>query len=182
MTLPSNFDTLPFVMNNQGFTKVSDILLDIWLPKLSEAELKLLLTIIRQTIGWNKQRDRISHSQFQKKTGLSPRSITKAVESLSSRDFIKITDPTGKELSPKHRKYRSDIHYEPTDFTKAKAEIISAQLDNTPMHNMPITIYKDRQQETRRISSKFKKQTDTERVECILKRREGLSCSCFRCS
>jgi phage replication O-like protein O len=79
-------------MKTQGYTKVSDVLIDSWLTDLTEAELKTLLIIIRQTTGWNKPRDRISHSQFIKKTGLSQRSITSAIESLSHRNFIYITN------------------------------------------------------------------------------------------
>jgi phage replication O-like protein O len=170
-------------MHDQRFTKVSDILLDTWLSELSEAELKLLLTIIRQTTGWNKDRDRISHSQFKKKTGLSPRSISSAVESLSTRDFIRITDSFGRELTSDQRKYRSDIHYEPTDFAQAKSAIISAKLNNSTMQNLPITIYNtNKQQYTLSRDFKFKKQSDKERIQCIQKRKQGFSCSCFRCS
>ncbi|GAB5417021.1 MAG: hypothetical protein Crog4KO_18880 [Crocinitomicaceae bacterium] len=170
-------------MQDQGFTKVSDLLLDTWLSQLTEAELKLLLTIIRQTVGWNKKIDRISHSQFKKKTGMSARSISTAVESLSNRNFIIITDSIGRELSPEQRKYRNDIHYAPTDFTQAKSTIIHAKLDKTLMHNLPITIYNtNTQQETPLKSSTIKKQTDRERFECIRKRSQNLSCSCVRCS
>ena len=66
-----------------------------------------------------------------------------------TRDFIRITDSFGRELTSDQRKYRSDIHYEPTDFAQAKSAIISAKLDNSTMQNLPITIYNtNKQQDT----------------------------------
>ena len=174
-------------MQDKGYTKVSDVLLDTWLADLSEAELKTLLIIIRQTIGWNKSRDRISHSQFKTRSGLSQRSITSAVESLSNRNFIKITDYHGRSLSSDERRYKTEIYYETSDFTSAKSAMIMAKLDKTEMQNLPLTIYNTNTQQQTRFSSfknnsKFRKQTDQERYECIRKRQQNLSCSCFRCS
>lgn len=52
---------------------VPDGLFDILLPRLSGAELKVLLYIVRRTFGWKKNSDRISLSQFEngitRKTG-----------------------------------------------------------------------------------------------------------------
>ena len=175
------------VMNDKGYTKVSDVLLDTWLAELSEAELKTLLIIIRQTIGWNKPRDRISHSQFKSKTGLSQRSITTAIEALSHRNFITITDNRGQSLSPQQRQYKTEIYYQTSDFTNAHSATIEAKLDNTQTQNLPLTIYNTyKQQETRFSSSEnkplIKKQSDSERITCIKNQQQGLSCPCFRCS
>ena len=176
-------NTIHLVMNDKGYTKVSDVLLDTWLADLSEAELKTLLTIIRQTVGWNKPRDRISHSQFLKKTGLSQRSISSSIESLSNRNFIKVTDERGQTLSANERRYRTEIYYQTSDFTNAKSTIIMAKYSNTQTQNLPLTIYNNhKQQETPIRSSSIKKQCDRERIECIRKRKQNLSCSCFRCS
>lgn len=45
-------------------TPVPDELFDLWLPHLSEAELKVLLYIIRRTLGFKKDADAISLSQL----------------------------------------------------------------------------------------------------------------------
>jgi phage replication O-like protein O len=86
-------------------TPVPNIVFDLHLPNLSESELKVLLIIIRQTYGWidpytkkRKSRDWISHSQFQKKTNLSRRSISEALKSLSTKNIISITDFKGEPL------------------------------------------------------------------------------------
>lgn len=172
-------------MNNKGYTKIADVLLDTWLSDLSEAELKTLLVIIRKTVGWNKILDRISHSQF-KKTGLSQRSISRAIESLSNRNFIKITDEYGRILSAQERRYRTEIYYQVLDFTKAKFSSVKEKSCNTQMPNLPLTIYNtNTQQETRFRSSKkdpIKKQTDRERIECLRRQEQNISCPCFRCS
>ena len=178
MRLKYNFG----VMQYKGYTKISDLLIDTWLSKLSEAELKTLIIIIRQTIGWNKKRDRISHQQFKKKSGLSARSITTAIESLSYRNFIKISDASGTILTANERRYKSHIYYEATDFTKAKSQLIMAKLDNTTTQNLPLTIYNtNKQQETPLKAFEIKKQSEQERIECMRKQQRNISCSCFRC-
>lgn len=187
MTPYASRNTINPVMNDKGFTKVSDVLIDTWLAELSEAELKTLLIIIRQTIGWNKPCDRIAHSQFKVKTGLSQRSITTAIESLSNRNFITITDKRGQSLSPEERRYKTEIYYQTTDFTKAQSVAILAKLDNTQTQNVPLTIYNTHKQQYTRSSTSenkppIRKQSDSERIECIRKRNLNLSCPCFRCS
>jgi hypothetical protein len=100
-------------------TQVPNFLFDIHLPKLTEAELKILLVTIRQTLGWfdsttgkRKSRDRITHSQFKQKTGLSKRIITKTIQSLSVKNLIEVTDFEGKQLhQPKDRKGKPYLFY-----------------------------------------------------------------------
>ena len=82
-------------------TPVPDEVFDALLPQLSEAELKVLLYIIRRTLGFGKNSDDISLSQIEsgivKKdgnrldhgTGLSRRSVIDAIESLVSQGIIK---------------------------------------------------------------------------------------------
>lgn len=82
-------------------TAVPDILFDELLSELSGAELKVLLYIIRRTIGFKKSTDAISFSQFEdgikthegkvldKGCGLNRETISKALKSLESRHCIK---------------------------------------------------------------------------------------------
>lgn len=97
------------------------MLFDSLLKDLSNAELKILLVIIRQTDGWvnkengqRKDRDQISYSQFVSKTRLSKRSISQAIESLSQKQLIVITDSLGQELNnPSLRQGRYFLFYSP---------------------------------------------------------------------
>lgn len=63
-------------------------LVDHWLPHLDFVELKCLLVIIRQTLGWKKTRDRISLTQMEKFTGSNKSNIGCATEKLQSKGLI----------------------------------------------------------------------------------------------
>ena len=107
-------------MKNNHFTQVQNIVFDKLLPSLTMAELKILLIIIRQTNGWldettrrRKTRDRISHSQFIKKTGLSRRIVIATIQKLIDKELIKVTDDKGVSLhSPTERKGKRRLYYE----------------------------------------------------------------------
>jgi phage replication O-like protein O len=64
-------------------------LVDHWLPLLSEAELRVLLVVIRKTFGWQKTRDRISLSQMTHLTGMTRSGITGGVDGLIEKGIIK---------------------------------------------------------------------------------------------
>lgn len=106
-------------MNYKQSTQVPNIVFDKFLPEFSLAELKLLLIIIRQTQGWvnkksgkRKTRDRISHSQFIKKTGLSRRVISKTIQSLVDKGLIVVSDYRGNILyTAQKRKGRGYLYY-----------------------------------------------------------------------
>lgn len=71
-----------------------------WVHKLSGAEFKVLWYILRHTYGWQKNSDKISHSQFKfgirkkngewldKGTGLSESSLKRAIKGLVDKGFI----------------------------------------------------------------------------------------------
>lgn len=84
------------------YTPVPDELFDVWLPKLKEAELKVLLYIIRRTLGFKKpgNKDQIALSQISSGittadgkvqdvgTGLHPASCSRAADSLAKKGLI----------------------------------------------------------------------------------------------
>ena len=86
-----------------GTTPVPNKLFDYCLRDLREAEIKLLLIINRQTLGWKdrrnvsgrKERDWISTSQIVSKSGCSRRAISLAVDSLVKKRFIMVFDESG---------------------------------------------------------------------------------------
>jgi|GEM_PF-3556676 len=109
-------------MRQFPFTQVPNILLDTHLTYLTGAELKVLLVVVRQTIGWQnkrtgkrKERDRLTQSQFLTKTGLSRRVVSKSISSLVKRRLICVTDFEGNMLTnPKQRKGKSYLYYTAT--------------------------------------------------------------------
>jgi phage replication O-like protein O len=106
-------------MIENNFTPTPNIIFDLLLKELSFSELKIILVIIRQTEGWinkktgkRKERDRVSRTQFIEKTGLSRRSISKAINSLSERSLIVITDKSGKNLNTSfQRQGKASMYY-----------------------------------------------------------------------
>lgn len=106
-------------MNYRQTTQVPNILFDTYLPNLTESELKILLVIIRQTYGWidkytgkRKKRDRISHSQFMHKAGLSRRILTKSIQSLLDKGLITAENFDGSlAYHPDERKGKSFLYY-----------------------------------------------------------------------
>lgn len=74
-----------------NFTTVHNIVIDKIMPQLTGAEFKILIAIIRLTVGWHKERDAISYSQFGKVTGLgSTATIRKALSGLESNGLITV--------------------------------------------------------------------------------------------
>ena len=132
-----------------GTTPVPNGLFDEHLPKLKPAELKLLLIIIRQTLGWRdertgkrKQKDWISGSQLRKKTGCSKRALTDATASLIKKKLIQVTGEVGIQLrTAEERKGKLRMFYkfhEPSGKaveTKTEREKTTQQ----PKQKLPIT-------------------------------------------
>lgn len=95
-------------------TPVPNVIFDKHLNKLKSAELKMLLVITRQTLGWRdinsqngtnrKEKDWISASQLQKKTGSSRRAITDATKILVKRNLIKVLSQKGGVLKSPNRR------------------------------------------------------------------------------
>lgn len=82
-------------MNGPNYTQIPNLLLDELLPSLSEKELKVLLYIMRRTLGFHKKKDGISISQLckgiegkDKGTGLSNRAVIDALDRLNERQLI----------------------------------------------------------------------------------------------
>lgn len=106
-------------MNYSQTTQVPNAVFDLYLQHLGEAELKVLLVIIRQTYGWldkatgwRKAKDRISSGQFQRKTGYGRRTITSAIKALCDRKLVVVTDYKGNELLyASDRKGKSFLYY-----------------------------------------------------------------------
>jgi len=88
-------------------TQVPNVVLDEWLPKLNGSELKVLLVVIRQTIGWvediatgrRKEVDWISRGQMMKKTGLGRAVISKSVNALVELGVVEVYSESGQLLA-----------------------------------------------------------------------------------
>jgi hypothetical protein len=84
--------------------------------------------------GKRKERDRISGSQFRKKTGLSKRIVTKAVKSLVDRHLMEVSDFKGNPLMyASDRKGKKHLYFRPIA-PELSAPQTSAQSAPVPVH------------------------------------------------
>ena len=72
----------------EAFTTVPNIYFDEYLPELSCTETKVLLAIVRKTVGWQRESDEISIEQLQRTTGLSRNSVRAGLRGLLKRGLV----------------------------------------------------------------------------------------------
>jgi phage replication O-like protein O len=86
-------------MTNTNYIRHSfqnpNIIIDSWAKHVSGNELKLIQVIIRKTLGFNKDWDRISIRQLQEYTGLSRRTCQRLRDRLVERGLILMRQSTG---------------------------------------------------------------------------------------
>lgn len=101
-------------------TQVPNVIFDTYLEQLKPTELKVLLIIIRQTLGWiqnentkkRKEKDWISTSQLRLKTGYSRKAISLAIDALCQKDLIEIFDRNGNPcFTPLQRRGKTKLFY-----------------------------------------------------------------------
>ncbi len=102
--MPKNTDnTFRYAgFTNPNYTQVPDDVFDVIAPELSEAELRVLLYIVRRTFGFKKDRDAISLTQMvegirardgrvlDKGTGMSRRGVMKGCAGLIDKGIITV--------------------------------------------------------------------------------------------
>lgn len=82
-----------------AYTQTPNELFDQWLPLLCESELKVLLVVVRKTIGFNTMYRVITVSDIAKSTGMKKDTVTQAAKSLNSKGMItrNVVGPLGKQ-------------------------------------------------------------------------------------
>lgn len=70
-----------------------NLVLDTLLPELKDTELRVLLVLIRQTLGWNRPTRPVilSYRTLKARTGRESEAIAKAIRSLRTRGLIHTT-------------------------------------------------------------------------------------------
>lgn len=164
-------------MRYKHTTQVPNELFDRHLPHLTHSELKLLLFIIRKTYGWQlksgkrKQRDRITHSQFIKGTGTSRRSLPSTIQSLVLKQLIQVTDSQGGLLhTPESRKGKVGIFYAPLFLSSAMEGMNLCKREHKPVQN---GIHNKTNRTKLTGQKSFRRQSDWERMQEIIRRREA---------
>lgn len=161
-------------------TQVPNEVFDQQLPYLNQAQLKVLLVVIRQTLGWinpktkkRKTKDWISISFFSKRTRLTHKSISMAISELIYKELIVALDSNENELRhPKDRRGKKRIYYAYAPYFRAKKKKTYVNI-LTDVFTFPLNT---KQTHTKRrntpIHNKDLRQSDTERYHQILKNQD----------
>lgn len=85
-------------MIHRNTTNVPNHVLDASLKTLKEVELKVLLVIIRSTIGWQKHSDWLATSMLCSRTGACKKAVLNAVKALVEQDLVRVARKNGKAI------------------------------------------------------------------------------------
>ena len=156
-------------------TQVPNEIFDQYLPYLNQAQLKVLLVVIRQTLGWidpktkqRKRKDWISISFFSKRTRLTHKSVSMAITELIYKDLIVALDSRERELRhPKDRRGKRRIYYayEPY-FRSLKHKTWVDMLAD--LFTFPLNTKQTHTKQIQKHPSSQRKQTDAERYRDII--------------
>lgn len=132
-----------------GAVPIPNQLFDAVLPNLKDTELRVLLIVLRQTIGFRegspsggwryKERDWISHSQMIRKTGRGSEAVSRAIDALVQRGLIVVESAAGRPLvtAAERRRFLERLYFRPaqmwiTDDPRhpAKAKTTTDKRDN----------------------------------------------------
>lgn len=161
-------------------TQTPNEIFDKHLPYLNKAQLKVLLVVIRQTLGWidpktkkRKRKDWISIQFFIKRTGLTFKSVSIAIAELIRRDLIVAMTASEKMLPrPEDRRGKKKIYYSYAPYFRkiSKKSMIDILLDVfTFPPNTKQTPTKENITYVKTTQDRPKgKQTDRERIQELL--------------
>ena len=86
----------PFENIDAKYTRVHNYVLDVIMPHENKSTLCVLLIAIRCTVGWNKDTDRISISQFEKRAGMTRNTVIRAIKTCLDRGYLlRFSDTSG---------------------------------------------------------------------------------------
>ncbi len=137
-------------------TQIPHLIIRIWMPRLRDVELRVLLVVADQTLGWiedaatgrRKERDWINHYQLRKKTGRGDRAISKAVKTLiETHSIVEAYDEQGNPLDTAEKRrmvgyriyYRLNLRHPPISLfdTPAKSAGVGGNKEKRRFLNLP---------------------------------------------
>lgn len=100
-------------------TQVPNIIFDDLMSGLTDTELRVLLVIVRQTLGWienpitktRKEKDWISYSQLKEKTGRQSEALSNSLRGLEDKKLIEVFDKEGNRLLTKEARLGKALFY-----------------------------------------------------------------------
>jgi hypothetical protein len=116
---PPSQPTYPTVSTTSSTISLPAWILDEWMPRLKDTELRILLLVARQRVEKRKvgEMNWISHSQFKIRTGRASEAISAAIESLVQAGLLEVSTPSEDILiTPQDRRaYRGCLCYRLVD-------------------------------------------------------------------
>lgn len=108
-------------------TQVPHIIIRKWMRDLSDTELRVILVIVDQTLGWEldsiahtrKKEDWIAYSQLRDKTGRENAALRQALKGLEERGVISVTDGKGRTI-PLEQRNGKKLYYRITTFSESE--------------------------------------------------------------
>ena len=104
-----------------GFVPVPAACFDVLMPALTDTEWRILCVVLRQTLGWvdrenltgRKERDWITQSQFQHRTGKSRDALSRGVQGLVAKGLLLVENEVGEpmETPRKRQRARERLYY-----------------------------------------------------------------------
>ena len=88
--------TKPFADIAEQYTRVHNYVLDVIMPREHKSTLCVLLAAIRCTVGWQKESDRISLTQFERRTGMARNTVIRAIKTCLDKGYLlRFSDDAG---------------------------------------------------------------------------------------
>lgn len=136
-------------------TQVPNIIIDRYMNKLSDTELRILLIIVRKTFGWiedketgmRKTEDWISRSQLQVFSGRHTQAVSAAIQTLQQLGLIEIRDSHGSLLKTPEERRGKRLFYR---FTTS---MIIKQVDQNMFENQSLIIKHTKETNTKELST-----------------------------
>ncbi len=139
----------PSLAPERGTTPVPTALIDRVMPALRDTELRVLLVVVRQTLGWQvgkdpylrKERDWLTQSQLMRRTGRASGAVAHAVDALVRRGLIDVLDENERPLpTPSERRRSLGRLY----YRLHRQEEPAAKSEHAKPHTTKDTLYKNR--------------------------------------
>ena len=141
-----------------GTTPVPTALLDRVMPTLRDTELRVLLVVVRQTLGWQvgkdprlrKERDWLTQSQLMRRTGRASGAVARAVDTLVRRGLIDVLDKTERPLvtPAERRRCLGRLYYRlrlgKGETTEDRGGSAATKSEHAKPHTTKKTVYKNK--------------------------------------
>lgn len=128
----------PFA-DSEGFTPLTNYLLDTIMPSLPASAWKVLCFILRKTRGWQKEEDRLSYGQIEAGTGISSSAtVSTAIKILLEKNYI-IKVP-GSAWRPMGYRINSALEIEVHEESEVQESFSDSTLETEPHSTLKIKV------------------------------------------